>query len=417
MKKKPQRSMSQRPFSLLVKPAGADCNLACTYCFYLEKCGLYPQTKVHRMSDETLHRMIGSYMRTRQPSYSFGWQGGEPTLMGLDFFRKVTSYQQELAPPGAQVSNGLQTNGSLIDDEFARHLADYRFLLGVSLDGPEDVHDTYRRLAGGGGSYARVRRGIEALQRHSVEFNILVLVSRANIGRAAEVYRFLRSEGFRYLQFIPCVEFDDSGSLSDFAVTGEEWGRFISEIFDEWYPTDTRKVSIRLFDSVLQFLVNGQYTMCSMGGSCNSYLVVEHSGDIYPCDFYVESELKLGNVHDTELGSVFNKPESVKFARKKTKWAEECASCQFLSFCSGDCPKQREARDDHRSWLCEGWKHFYEHSLPHFRALAHEFGGDVLRGEQLMKQSDPEQACFCGSGKKFKNCHGQEIQDAVPTTR
>jgi len=409
-----------RPFTLLVKPTCADCNLRCEYCFYLEKCSLYPRSKKHRMTDEVLEQTIRTYMATPQPTYSIGWQGGEPTLMGLPFFKKVTALQEKYGRSGCSVGNGLQTNATLIDNAFAKHLAEYKFLVGCSLDGPPEIHDRYRKNAAGKPTHAAVMRGIEALKSHKVEFNILVLVSQSNVAHAKEIYRYLVDQGFLFHQYIPCVEFDDDGQLLPFAITGEEWGRFSCELFDEWYREDTLKVSIRHFDSVLLKLVDNQTNVCSMERNCCQYFVVEHNGDIYPCDFYVEPQLKLGNVMDTTWEAALASPVYAEFGARKANWNSACDTCPYLSLCAGDCTKHRlygKTPERNLSWLCSGWKMFYEHSQDHFAELTgrvHQMRRDEqLLARQRMVRSDPRIAstgrnepCPCGSGMKFKKCCG-----------
>ncbi|MFW5807397.1 MAG: anaerobic sulfatase maturase [Spirochaetota bacterium] len=362
------------PFTLLIKPASADCNIECTYCFYLEKKELYPGVRRHRMSPQVLERMIAAYMRTSQPTYSFGWQGGEPTLLGRRFFERVTELQERYAPPGASVANSLQTNGMLMTDEFADHLARYRFLVGISIDGPRDVHDRYRVTAGGRGTHRQVLRGIEILDRTGVEYNVLTLVSQANVGRAREVYRYLRDElGVTYHQYIPCVEFDEKGNLLPFAITGEQWGTFLLEIFDEWHGGDEETVSVRLFDSILTMLVDGYANTCVMGRNCRRYFVVEHNGDVYPCDFFVRPELRLGNVTRDRFEDMWNSKTFRDFGRAKRHWNEACARCPYLKLCAGDCQKMRYAggEDPHMlSVLCDGWKAFYGNTLEEFEKLA-----------------------------------------------
>ncbi|MCX7935700.1 MAG: anaerobic sulfatase maturase, partial [Planctomycetota bacterium] len=334
-------SMNLAPaFSLLIKPAGADCNLRCEYCFYCDRGALYPEVPQHRMSVETLAALISKYMATPQPQYIFGWQGGEPTLMGLEFFQQATALQKRCGRSGAVVGNGLQTNGILIDDALAAHFAAYNFLLGVSLDGPADIHDRYRRNRGGEPTHALVRRGIERLQRHQVEFNILVLVSAANVKRGREVYRYLVNEGFFYHQYIPCVEFDSQGRLQPYAIAGEEWGEFLCAIYDEWRQADTRRVSIRLFDSILGYLVDGARHVCTMGRDCRQYLVVEHNGDVYPCDFFVYADWKLGNVMNAPLHTFFETEKYKQFAYQKAK-VPACRGCSWRSTCHGGCQKYR----------------------------------------------------------------------------
>ncbi len=361
------------PFSLLVKPTCADCNLRCEYCFYLGKNALYAAGR-HRMSDAVLKRMIQGYMATEQPVYSFGWQGGEPTLMGLEFFRKVTALQQRYGRPGATVANGLQTNATRLDDALARHFAEYKFLVGCSLDGPPDMHDRYRRTASGKGSHAKVMRGIETLQRHGVEFNILVLVSQANVGQAAAVYRYLTGQGFLYHQYIPCVEFDAAGRLMPYAIDGEAWGRFNIDLFNAWQADgDTHRVSIRHFDSMLLKMVDGAVSLCSMGRDCRQYFVVEHNGDIYPCDFFVEPELALGNVTESSWATVQDSARYRTFGLRKAAWHAQCDACAHLDLCAGDCLKHRVSRAGQSpalSRLCTGWKMFYAHARPGFEALA-----------------------------------------------
>ena len=416
----PERSKIVRPFSLLVKPASADCNLRCEYCFYLDRCELYPDSKVHRMSDEVLEAMVRTYMATDQPQHSFGWQGGEPTLMGLEFFQKAIGFQRAYGAAGAVVSNGLQTNTTLIDDSFARHLAKFNYLVGVSIDGPPEIHNHYRHYAGGKDSHAAVMKGLAALKRNRVEYNILTLVSRSNVHRAADVYKYLRSMDCLYQQYIPCVEFDSGEKLLPFAISGEEWGDFLCEIFDQWYPEDTRTVSVRMFDSILTKMVDDVYNVCHMGRDCRQYFVVEHNGDVYPCDFFVKEPLKLGNVLEDSWADLQECAKYRHFGEMKPQWHEDCDNCEYLDFCSGDCLKHRleQPGGDPRtlSSLCAGWKKFYPHTLKAFRKLA-----DRVRRERAeahtrahaeaspaaggpVGRNDP---CPCGSGRKYKKCCGR----------
>ncbi len=404
-----------KDFSLLVKPASADCNLRCSYCFYLDHSTLYPQTRVHRMPEQVLEKMVSSFLAIPMQQYAFGWQGGEPTLMGVEFFRRVTDLQQKHGRRGAVVANGLQTNGTLITDEFARHLAEYRFLLGVSLDGPAEFHDHYRRHADNRGSHAEVMAGIERLQKHGVEFNILVLVNEHNVGHAAEIYRYLCSNGFLFHQYIPCVEFDPQGKPLPFTITGAQWGQFLCELYDTWGVSDTRRVSVRLFDSVIGWLVDGVRTVCSMGRDCRQYFVVEHNGDIYPCDFFVESGLRVGNVMTTTWEDAQRSDVYRAFGTQKRRWNSTCDACEFLSVCAGDCLKHRLAggrAPETLSWLCEGWKQFYSHAFAGLRELADQVKADRARSVQPDRRpvaapqgpvgrNDP---CPCGSGLKYKRC-------------
>jgi uncharacterized protein len=362
-----------KPFSLLIKPASADCNMDCHYCFYLEKSSLYPDQKVHRMSRATLEKMISSYMETEQPCYTFGWQGGEPILMGLDFFKDVVKMQQKYGRSGSMVTNGLQTNASLIDEPFAKHLAEYKFLLGVSLDGPEHIHDHYRKLPGGQGTFRRVMKGIDILRENNVEFNILVLVNDFNVSKVKEIYKFLVENGFYFHQYIPCVEFDDKGRLEQFSINGEQWGNFLIELFNQWYPGDIHKVSIRFFDSIINYFVRGRSTICHMENNCNQYFVVEYNGDIYPCDFFVREDLKLGNINSSNWEELLDSGIYQDFGSAKKEYSFICRSCKYLDLCHGDCLKHRAFSPDNEkrlSTLCSGWKMFYQRSLPVFKSIA-----------------------------------------------
>ncbi|MBT3226825.1 MAG: anaerobic sulfatase maturase [Deltaproteobacteria bacterium] len=407
-------------FSLLIKPASADCNLNCTYCFYLEKCSLYGESARHRMSDKVLEQVIESYLKTDQSVYSFGWQGGEPTLMGLPFFKKVVDLQMRHGKKGASVANGLQTNATLIDAEFASHLAKYHFLLGCSLDGPAELHDRYRTNHIGDPTHSNVIQGINHLNNAGVSYNILVLVSRANVAHAREIYRYLTNEGYYYHQYIPCVEFDKAGNPMPFSITGAEWGRFLCELFDEWYQKDTHKVSIRHFDALLSKIVDGVDNVCTLGKNCCQYFVVEYNGDVYPCDFFVDQQLKLGNIMTTSWSEMANSTLYRNFGVRKSKWNQFCEHCDCLDLCSGDCLKHRAYAGhpaDHLSHLCEGWKQFIHHSRERLNILAGKIkderdrdfrrsdpaSNEIIRGKRVGRNA----LCPCGSGLKYKKCCGR----------
>ncbi len=406
-----------------MKPASFGCNLRCEYCFYLCKKDIFRGS--HMMSGEVLERMISSFLKLDMPVYSFGWQGGEPTLMGLDFFRKATEFQQKYGRSGQQVSNGLQTNGTLLNDEWCRHLAEYNFLVGLSIDGPPEIHDKHRLTADGRGSHSMVMKGMDALKRNRVEFNVLTLVSDSNAESPLLVYNYLKNDlGVKFHQYIECVEFDENGELHPYAVRPEQWGEFLCRIFDEWYKKDRYEVSVRLFDSILFALVEGGSNTCVMGKDCRQYLVVEHNGDIYPCDFFVLPELKLGNIMDGNWKDFLASPIYQEFGKRKAILNERCSSCPYLDLCAGCCPKNRSAGGRHPeklSALCRGWEIFYEHTLPRFRKLAADIirqREDTFRREQQIRMNAAMAAaggrkisrnapCPCGSGKKFKRCCGK----------
>ena len=355
------------------------------------------------MSEETAETLVRSYMSTEQPVYSFGWQGGEPTLMGTDFFRFVVDRQKAHGRTGARVANGLQTNGIAISDEMAQLFHDYSFLLGVSLDGPAELHDRYRKDAAGKGTHARVLQGIKKLEAAGVDFNILVLVSAANVNHGREVYRYLVDQGFYYHQYIPCLEKAPDGAPAEFSIDGEGWGEFLTQVHDEWIKGDQRRVSIRHVDSILQLLVNGAVTSCTMGGACNAYFVVEYNGDVFPCDFYVQDDLRLGNIAADSWEALIASPARRKFAAAKARWPASCSSCSYLHLCSGDCVKHRNPVSE----LCSGWKRYYGHALHDLESLAASVPKQPGSTGALFDPAtlDPEEKCYCGSGKKAKHCH------------
>jgi len=401
-----------KPFSLLIKPASADCNLRCEYCFYIDN--LENGSDNPRMTVETLEILIKSYIDTDQnKQYAFGWQGGEPTLMGLEFFKKVVEFHLKYAPPGSSISNGIQTNGTMITEELAKFFGEYKFLLGVSLDGPDYLHDYYRKTVGQKPTHALVMRGIERLKQYGVEFNILTLINDQTVKKAKEIYNYHRDNGFFFNQYIPCVEFDASGRLKPFSINGEEWGIFLTDLFNEWIKEDVNKVSIRLFDSIMEYLVHGRYNICYMGDSCVQYFVVEHDGSVYPCDFFVRNDLLLGNLKLDSWEDILKSKEYQDFGSQKANWNKECELCPYLSLCHGDCQKFRYGAPKtakRLSNLCQGWKMFYTRTLPRFKRIA-----DNFKKENKIDQPYPfkfpkfgrNELCPCGSGKKFKSCCGK----------
>ena len=394
-------------FSLMIKPASSSCNLRCSYCFYLGKCKMFGDS-VPRMNDNTLATITRKYMALHQPQPSFCWQGGEPTLMGVDFFRRAVELQRQYAAPGQVATNALQTNGTLLDDSWGEFLAANRFLVGVSVDGPAEIHDVNRVDVNGNGTHAEVMRGMAILQKHHVEFNVLTLVSATNQDHPVGIYRYLKSLGINYHQYIECVEFDSEGRLRPYAVDPVKWGKFLCAVFDEWYPADTRKVSVRLFDTILAKLVDRVATCCQAGTDCRQYFVVEHNGDVFPCDFFVRPELKLGNICSSDFPELSRTSIYHDFGARKQTWNSRCDQCEYLPLCVGDCPKNRPGSDfSSLSALCEGWRLFYAHTMTRFQRLAEEIVAERQRPTgQSRKQPGRNDPCSCGSGKKYKKCCG-----------
>jgi uncharacterized protein len=413
-------AITPKPFSLLVKPTSADCNLQCTYCFYLEKHRLYPNAAKHRMSEAVLEKMIRGYLATDQSVHTFVWQGGEPMLMGIDFFHKIIELQKKHGRAGTRIANGIQTNATLINDREADFFARHGFLVGCSLDGPAQNHDWYRRTLGGGPSHAAVLKGIANLKRYGVEFNVLIMVTQANVNSAKDVYRYLIDQGIYYHQYIPCVEFDAKGSLQPYAIRGGQWGDFMCEIFDLWYSRDHQTVSVRHFDSILQKLVDGSCNVCTLADNCCQYFVVEYNGDIYPCDFFVREDLKLGNIMSMSWDeTLFNKIYR-EFGTRKSHCEPACLTCDCWDLCMGDCPKYRvrEPSGSHNiSWLCNGWQQLIRHCRYNLQDMAENIRESQIRANQRLLRSKSSlgkigsstgrnQPCPCGSGKKYKKCCG-----------
>lgn len=365
-------------FSLLIKPVSADCNLRCGYCFYWEKRSLYPQqagTKP-RMNGRVLDKMIKSFLALPMPEHLFGWQGGEPLLAGLDFFRQAVALQRRHGRPGARIGNSLQTNGLLLDREWCAFLREHRFLVGLSLDGPEKVHNLHRTDRKGRGAFSDAMRAMELLTAEGVEFNVLTVISGANVHAAGEVYAFLKGLGLRYHQYIPAVvSAEKAARPSGFEISGDSYGRFLLDLFEAWHPADVKSVSIRLFDSIVNRLVRGRAGQCTMEPSCGGYLVVEHNGDLYPCDFFVEKEWLLGNIRKQGWAEIRAGEKYRRFAAMKATLPAGCGGCPFLEFCFGDCTRHRsfDGRDfTRKSTLCEGIRMFLEETLPAFKALAED---------------------------------------------
>jgi uncharacterized protein len=407
---------------LLVKPVGSACNLACSYCFYRPVEQYLPTGEP--MSEEILEKMVGDFLAGRPQIAAFGWQGGEPTLAGLDFFKKVVSTQARLGVRGQRVGNALQTNGQVIDDEWARFLYEWRFLVGLSIDGPEPVHNSRR-----GKSWRRAMDAAEHLRKRDVAFNVLVVLTEESAALGGELYRWFLSEGFNDVQFIPCIEPASLGSpadwnprVADFSVSPRTLGRFMVETWQEWrqsgYP---RGASERTFNAMIARFAGVDPGLCTFAPDCASYLVVEREGGVYPCDFFVRKEWRLGRVADG-LHELAASPLRRKFGGLKGAAREACGDCQWWDLCHGGCPKDRfqVGGFDQPSPFCEAYKHFFSETVDWFREEAarrseqcrieEQAAREAARARRLRPASampgrnDP---CPCGSGRKFKHCCGR----------
>jgi uncharacterized protein len=356
--------------SLLIKPASAVCNLDCAYCFYLDRnADPYAGLPSRTMPFDVLERLIDTFLFYSYPRSVFSFQGGEPTLASLEFFTRVVELQKRCGRPGQSVSNSLQTNATLIDERWCALFREYNWLVGVSLDGPQPVHDAYRLNRAGHGTFSKVVAGIELLRREKVDFNVLCVVSQANAARAAELYRFFRGLGIEHIQYIPLAEFDPQGDPLPFTIAPEQYGRFLLETFDLWWP-ERRKVRIRFFDNVAEALAGRPPSNCTMLQTCDSYVVVEYNGDVYPCDFFVESAWKLGNIETHSWPEIARRRLRLDFASRKALPRHECAACEYETVCRSGCPKLRHARHgrfEDLDYFCEAYKMIYAKCLDPLR--------------------------------------------------
>ncbi|MDZ7371645.1 MAG: anaerobic sulfatase maturase [candidate division KSB1 bacterium] len=372
-----QPSLSQKPLrSILVKPAGSVCNLACRYCFYLGKNISHKRNLPMRMSEETLRSLVKQMMRQGEREVSFCWQGGEPTLMGIEFYERAVEYQIRFGRPGQVVGNSLQTNGVLIDRDWALFLRDARFLVGLSIDGPQHIHDRYR-VSKGQGSWASVMKALETLMRYEVPVNVLTVVNDYSVNFADEIYSFHKQNGLTYMQFIPCVERrrDDPQEYASFTVPAEAYGRFLCRLFDLWWDDfqDGKPTTIiRWFDSVAANCAGLEPPECTLQTECGSYLVAEHNGDVFSCDFFVDSGHYLGNLHKTPLFDLLNSPQQKSFGAAKVDLPSECRSCNWFYLCKGGCPKDRKGsgKEPRSNYLCGAYREFFRHAESRLKELA-----------------------------------------------
>lgn len=363
-----------QPFTLLIKPSGSDCNIDCKYCFYKTRAPEFGQG-TQRMSDAVLEKLVKDYMQTSFPVVGFAWQGGEPTLMGLDFFRRAVELQKKYGRDGQQVSNTLQTNGVLLDEDWCRFFRDNKFLLGISVDGPREFHDYYRVDHSRSGTFDRVIRAIQNCKKYEVEFSALVLLSNRNVEHPDKLFDFLIENDLTYVQFIPCVERDpETGRIADFSITPQQYGEFLCRLFDLWCDYGPEKLNVRDFDSLVSHYVVGKHTICTYSKQCTGFVVIEHTGDAFCCEFFVEPKWRLGNILETPLLELAASNKKRAFARDKENLCSKCLVCRYLDICRGGCMKDRVRWQDHNqsreSYFCESYKQFFEYTLPRFVQIA-----------------------------------------------
>ena len=383
-------------FNLMIKPAGSLCNLDCSYCYYLDKSGIYGGAEP-RMSLEMLETVVREYIRANEvPEVTFNWHGGEPLVMGLDFYRKAVELEKEYAD-GKVIHNTIQTNGTLLNNEWADFLADNNFLTGISIDGPEDIHDRFRKDKGGVPTFGKVMKGLTCLQRAGVQFNTMSTVSKVGEGRGLEVYQFLKSIGSRYLQFMPVVEHvkyplngagkpaktkrpfivnpnEEGAVIASWSVNDKAFGQYMCDIFDHWVRNDVGSYFVNLFDAALARWCGAPPGTCAYSETCGGNSVIEHNGDIYPCDHFVYSEYLLGNIAKDDLKAMMTSAAQVKFGiDKRNSLPSKCVRCRWLSICCGECPKHRfnrtESGETGLNALCAGYQMLFAHIEPYMEVM------------------------------------------------
>jgi len=415
-------------FHVMAKPTGSRCNLRCDYCFFLEKSALYPGSPEH-MSDNVMEAFVRQTIEAQQvPFVTIAWRGGGPTLRGLDFFRRALAVERSALPAEWDVERTIQTNGTLLTDDWAAFLAENDVLVGLSIDGPRELHDAYRHDGAGRSVFDSVEAAARLLQKHGAEFNVLCTINAENVGRPLDVYRYFRDElGARYLQFIPIVEVEtrptgsasgaEPGTVSDRSVPSLAYGEFLSAIFDEWVRRDVGGMFVQFFDGVLAAYLRGHSSLCVLRPTCGEGVALEHNGDVYSCDHFVDTPYLLGNILETPLGELVRGERQRVFGQaKRDTLPAQCRECEFLFACNGECPKNRilvtADGEPGLNWLCDGLKSFYAHTDRRMKLMANLLadGRDACEIMPLLAEeaartgrNDP---CPCGSGRKYKACCG-----------
>ncbi|MGD9345800.1 MAG: anaerobic sulfatase maturase [Candidatus Aminicenantes bacterium] len=435
---------ASREFQVFVKPTGAVCNLDCHYCYYLKKTDLYPKEKSFRMPDDVLEEYIIQHIDAYpEEIIRFSWHGGEPTVLGLDYFRKIVALQRKHKPSGKRIMNGMQTNGTLLDEEWCRFLADEGFAVGVSLDGPKDMHDRYRLTRDKKSTFADTLNGYKLLREHGVNCDILCVVNALNVQHPIEVYRFFKETEAPYVSFLPMVErlseaqnkvnpntfpAETYGGVSHDTMTAEAWGDFLCAIFDEWVEQDVGRIKVQIFEEAARTAFDQEHSLCIFRPVCGDIPVVEHNGDFYSCDHFVDAEHRLGNIMTVPLVELLESPAQRAFGKsKRDTLPRYCLDCEVRDMCNGECPKNRFTRapdgEQGLNYLCAGYKRFFTHCRPFVQEVAAQWrrqlrkiekqktrqqSGRVQTPVRTHKKSGPKigrnDPCPCGSGLKYKKC-------------
>ncbi len=410
-----------REFQVFAKPVGAVCNLDCVYCYYLEKEHIYSSGKSMRMPDEVLEKYIIQQIEaTTDPVIHFAWHGGEPTLFGLDSFRKIVEFQRKHKPVNKEIINGIQTNGTVLNEAWCKFFADEHFIIGISIDGTEEMHNRYRLTKDRRPTFKQTMRGYDLLQKYRVPTEILCVVNSQNVHLPLPVYRFFKQLTARYITFLPLVEQhpDFESGVTPETVPACAFGDFLCSVFDEWISRDIGRVKIQIIEEATRTAFNQEHTLCIFKKRCGGVPVVEHNGDFYSCDHYVDPEHLLGNIRDKSLAEFLDSPEQRAFGQAKLDTLPHyCRHCEVLDMCNGECPKNRfiQTPDSEAglNYLCEGYKKFFTHCQPFVNEVAahwqKQFTGQQVTNNKtqyspsrpIIGRNDP---CPCGSGKKYKNC-------------
>ena len=411
---------ASREFQVMVKPMGPICNLDCRYCYYLRKTELYPAGESFRMPDDLLEGYIVQHIAASPKELIyFSWHGGEPTALGLDSFRRIVELQRRHQPPGRRIVNGIQTNGTLLDEEWGRFLAAEHFDVGLSLDGPEELHDGYRVSKGGKPTHQQVVQAFRLLQRYRIPCTILCVVHNRNVHHPRAVYRFFKELGVQFLQFLPLVLRQADGSVTPETVPAEAYGGFLCAIFHEWVRYDAGRIGIQNFDEAARPFLYEDHALCVFQRTCGDVVAMEHNGDVFSCDHFVDWEHCLGNIRETPLVQLLESPAQREFGRRKWDTLPRyCLECEVLALCNGGCPKDRFRRtpegEEGLNYLCPGLKVFFASSAPYLRKLATfwQSGEPLDRFAHLLRIEEAQAApqagrndpCPCGSGRKYKKC-------------
>ncbi|MEK3854902.1 anaerobic sulfatase maturase [Cytobacillus sp. FSL H8-0458] len=408
-------SQKHNHIGVMWKTVSEACNLACDYCYY-SSCGGQPG-KIAKIDPILLEKFIKEYMSLTNGVASFAWQGGEPLLAGLDFFKQVVLLQAKYAPKNTIISNSLQTNATLITEEWASFFKQYNFLIGVSLDGPRNINDARRVTGHGKGSFDRVMSGIELLRKNRVDFNILTVIHQGNAGMARELMQFYQEEGFTHVQFIPCMDFraQEPNLPGQYLISPKEYGQFLCEAFDAWYNDGNPFRSVRFFDNMLNVYLHQEAELCIHRKSCPKTLILEQNGDAFPCDFYINDDYKLGNVRQDSLIDILNSPKYEDFLGLKPALPDKCKSCMNLKLCHGGCPRNRWSQGNDTvipDYFCDSYMQVYNYAHKRMESLAENVKMQWLRSHLEAGRTKPERndVCLCGSGKKFKKCCERFIQ-------